>query len=201
MRAQKPADLRGFADLVPAQSAMAAAGAPVTRLELRDWLGRPVYEAGLEGGGAALIDARTGARISPLDERAARAVAEADYAGTGKIAAVRLIEKDPHIEYRGALPVWQVAFDDADALRLYVSPMTGKVLARRSEVWRIYDFLWSLHIMDYGKRENFNHPLVIVATAAALFLVATGAILVYQRFVPAGVLRRRRIGPETKESA
>ncbi|MGQ0741196.1 MAG: PepSY domain-containing protein [Alphaproteobacteria bacterium] len=192
IREQKPADLRGFADIIPAQRAMAALGsATVTRLELRAWLDRPVYEAGLDGGGAALIDGRNGELISPLDEMAARAVAESDYAGTGTVGAVRLIEKDSHIEYRGPLPVWQISFDDADELRLYVSPATGKVVARRSEVWRIYDFLWSLHIMDYSKRENFNHPLVIVATAAALFLVGTGAVLVYQRFVPAGALRRR----------
>jgi hypothetical protein len=95
-----------------------------------------------------------------------------------------LIEKDPPIEYRGALPVWQLVFDDEAGTHLYVSPATGKVAARRSGVWRVYDFLWSLHIMDYQTRDNFNNWLVVIASAIGLVLTITGfGILVY-RFWP-----------------
>ena len=187
IREQATIDLRSFAALITPAQAVAAIGGDsgVMRLELRGWLGTPVYEASLANGETALIDAQTAEILSPLTESNARATAEADYAGSSAIASVKLIESDPPIEYRGALPVWQVAFNDPDELRLYVSASTGKVVARRSEVWRIYDFLWSLHIMDYSERDNFNNPLVIIATIAALFLVVTGAFLVYQRFVPA----------------
>ena len=68
----------------------------------------------------------------------------------------------------------EVAFNDPGETHIYVEPLTGKVAARRSNLWRTYDFLWSLHIMDYSARENFNHwPIVLVA---ALSLATDTAI-------------------------
>jgi uncharacterized iron-regulated membrane protein len=82
------------------------------------------------------------------------------------------------------LPVWQVTFNDPEGLRVYVSPTTGKVVARRNNTWRVYDFLWSLHIMDYREHEDFNHPLLIAFAAGLLVLTLTGVVLLYRRFKP-----------------
>ena len=49
--------------------------------------------------------------------------------------------------------------------------------ARRSDLWRTYDFLWSLHIMDYRGRESFHHPLLIVAASVGMLTVVSGAAL------------------------
>lgn len=67
---------------------------------------------------------------------------------------------------------------------MYVSPFTGKVVARRTNTWRVYDFLWSLHIMDYREREDFNHPLLVAFAAGLLVLTLTGVVLLYRRFKP-----------------
>jgi hypothetical protein len=123
--------------------------------------------------------------VSPLNEAAATRIAEADFAGSGKIVSVTLLESNPPIEFRGDLPVWQFSFDDPDSTNLYVSPLSGKVVARRSSTWRVYDFLWSLHIMDYRDREDFNNWLVVMSAAVALILTISGmVILVYRFLVP-----------------
>jgi len=99
--------------------------------------------------------------------------------------SVTLLEGNPPIEYRGDLPVWQFSFDDPDSTNIYVSPLSGKVVARRSSTWRVYDFLWSLHIMDYRDREDFNNWLVVMSAAVALILTISGmVILVYRFLVP-----------------
>ena len=79
--------------------------------------------------------------------------------------------------------MWQVVFDDGDSSHLYVSPLTGKVVARRSSTWRVYDFLWSLHIMDYRDRDDFNNWLVVIAAAVALAMTVSGMVILAYRFL------------------
>lgn len=184
IRKTEPLNLRTMPEAVPPAQAMSALQGRVTRLELGEMLGAPVWRADIDGKPAAVVDARSGAVLSPLDEAAARKVAELDFAGEGKVVSVSLITDDAPIEYRGPLPAWQLVFDDADSTNLYVSTASGRVTARRSGVWRLYDFLWSLHIMDYRTRDDFNNWLVIVFAGLGFVLTATGiAILVY-RFGP-----------------
>jgi hypothetical protein len=79
--------------------------------------------------------------------------------------------------------VWRVTFTDDLETRLYISPETGAVTARRNKVWRLYDFFWMLHIMDYETRDNFNNPLVKIASATALLFSLTGVFLVVTSFM------------------
>jgi uncharacterized iron-regulated membrane protein len=67
--------------------------------------------------------------------------------------------------------------DDGRGTAVYVDALTGEVTARRSDLWRIYDFLWSLHIMDYRERESFNHPLLVAMAGVGLVTVLTGSAL------------------------
>jgi hypothetical protein len=194
IREVKPRDLRTATDLISAESAVLAARAPVSRLELVDIAGRWMWRLDSAGKPHMLIDAESGKVLSPLDEATARAIALADHAGKGKIAAAKLITKDPPIEYRRALPVWQIAFDGADGMKLYVEPLTGKVAARRSDLWRTYDFLWSLHIMDYSEREDFNHWPIIIMALLALMLTITGIGLLVIRLWPRNITLAKQPG-------
>ena len=98
-------------------------------------------------------------------------------------------------EYRGALPAWRVDFEDGAGRSLYVAADTGAVTARRSTLWRVYDFLWGLHIMDWRGHENFNSPLLIIATALGLIVLVTGIIMMPSR-LGLNAWRRRRKGAE-----
>jgi len=141
------------------------------------WFDGPVYRLNHQGGWV-LADAVTGRRLSPIDAAAARRVAEADYAGPGVVKEVLEITETAS-EIRGmALPVWRVEFDDSRSTVLYVSPDQGRVLARRNDMWRVFDFFWMLHIMDYSNRDNFNSPLLITASVIGWVLAVTGIWLV-----------------------
>ncbi len=60
---------------------------------------------------------------------------------------------------------------------MYLDPWTGDVLARRTTRWRVFDFLWMLHVMDFDDRDNFNHPLLQVSAALGLLVALGGVIL------------------------
>lgn len=174
-------DLAASGAIAEPEQVIAAMGAPVQRLSLELVGGRIVYAVETATAEKALFDAHTGARVSPIDEAFAREIAEGAIAGDEPAARLTLIERDPPIEYRGALPVWRADFDDADNLSVYIDANTGRVTARRSDLWRAYDLMWALHIMDYRERENFNHPLLVVVTALALLMTVAGSGLLFIR--------------------
>ncbi|WP_428268786.1 PepSY domain-containing protein [Haliangium sp.] len=169
-------------------AALARLGDPerVERVVLRMLLDRPVYEV-VHSGGTALIDAVTGDLASPVDRDTAVAIARADRREPPQVAEVTLIEADPPTEYRGGdLPAWRVALADDDDTHIYVAADSGRITARRNDAWRRFDFFWMLHTMDYGGRDDFNHPLLIAAAGLAVVTLGSGFLLWWLR------LRRRR---------
>ena len=173
--------------LSPVQAARRAGLDGVVAAHLQRWLGRPVYVLDLGADKKALVDARSGARLDPLTAAMARQAALADYAGPGQVSAVSRVEKGP-VEVRFKGPFWKVRFDRPRGYTVWVDPDDGQVSAHRSTLWRVYDFFWMLHIMDYGGRENFNTPWLIAFAASALLFALTGTLLLLHRFA----LRPRR---------
>jgi len=133
------------------------------------------------GGTAALFDARSGQRLSPLNQESALAIARARINTQAPVASSELVTTASP-EYRGALPAWRIAFDEPSKLAVYVGANNGQVTARRSELWRVYDFLWALHIMDYQEHENFNHAPIIVVSILAFLSTIAGIALIPYRF-------------------
>lgn len=124
---------------------------------------------------------------SPISAEAAEQIARAYVAGAPRVRERRLVtEESP--EYRGVLPAWRIAFDDAEGLAVYVAADTARVTARRSDLWRVYDALWALHIMDWRDHENFNTGLLIASSFTALIVTIAGFVLFPYRL---GLVRRR----------
>ena len=155
--------------------ARAAGVGAVDRLEIRRAERGPVYIARGPHHAEVRLDARTGA-IAPVDRDEAEAIARADHPDRPAVAEARLVEADAPIEYRdGVLPAWRVTLRDGKGTAVWIDARTGDVTARRNDLWRRYDFLWSLHIMDYRGRERFHHPLLVATAIAGLSVVASGA--------------------------
>ncbi len=147
------------------------------RAELTTWQQEPVYRL-RAGEQTVLAHAATGQRLSPLTAETAGAVAQYDYAGPGEVESITN-QTEPLLEIRGRdLPLWRVEFNDSRHTTVYVSPRTGQVVGRRNTIWRIYDFFWMLHIMDYSARDDFNNPLLITAAVVAWLLATSGLWLV-----------------------
>ncbi|RMF76812.1 MAG: peptidase M4, partial [Acidobacteria bacterium] len=130
------------------------------------------------GGLLAVLDARTGAPAGLLDADRAARIAAADFRKPPAVASVELVETDPPLEYRGRpLPAWRVAFADARRTHVYVDARTGAIAARRNRLWRVFDFFWMLHTMDYRGRDDFNNPLLTAFSVLALATSAAGIAL------------------------
>ena len=146
------------------------------------WLrNRPVYIAKTQSG-ELLFDARNGARVPRPAKSEIRGLAEYWYTGPERLVSLELITDIPG-EIRGREPpLWRAEFDGWNKPTLYLSPMTGQLLSRRHELWRIFDFLWMLHIMDYETRDNVNNWVLRAFTLLAFTTVLSGAWLLWFAF-------------------
>jgi uncharacterized iron-regulated membrane protein len=116
-----------------------------------------------------------------LDEARVRRLALDRYAGGGSLVATTL-QMQPDIESRAKSPVWRAQFDDSQRTALYFAADDGHFVAARTASWRVYDFFWMLHTMDYTGRDNFNNPLIITIGMAALWLSISGIVLLTRSF-------------------
>ena len=82
-------------------------------------------------------------------------------------------------EYRGTLPAYKVKTETKDKINVYVGYMTGDISSIRSDSWRIWDLMWSLHIMDYKERDNINNILLKVLSILALVTSISGITLFF----------------------
>lgn len=149
----------------------------------------PVAVAEFADGAPILFDAATLRPLSPLDRDAALRIARGHVTLASAPVSATLVSEQS-AEYRGLLPAWRVQFAEGN-LSVYVAANTGTVTARRSDLWRLYDTLWALHIMDWRDHENFNHPLIIAVTAITLLSVIAGIVLIPYRIR----FRRARLRP------
>jgi uncharacterized iron-regulated membrane protein len=162
----------------PLQVAAAHKGQSVRLAWVRN---RPAYVVKSEAGDSA-FDARTGAPVNPPSEAEIRTIARSTYTGSEPIASASLITEIPG-EIRGRKPpLWRVEFDHWNKPTLYFSPVTGELLSRRHELWRIFDFVWMLHIMDYDERENVNNTLLRIFTWAVVLMALSGAWMLLYAF-------------------
>ena len=78
-------------------------------------------------------------------------------------------------EYRGRpLPLWKVYSSSDIATVAYLHATSGEVLAVRNTAWRWWDFLWSLHIMDYDDRDTIGTFLLKGFSVLALVTALAG---------------------------
>lgn len=157
---------------------LAAQFPAMTGFRLKRLLDMTVYEV-RHAGGVSLVDAASGRRLDPLDQQHARRVALDAYQGEGGLKEIRLWQALPQEVASRKAPLWRADFDDADGTTLWVSPVTGEVIAKRHTLWRVFDFLWMLHIMDYDQREDVNNTLLRVASVAGTLFALSGLWLLW----------------------
>ena len=142
-----------------------------------------VFYTATVGSARVRLDARTGAE-RPVDANEAAAAARRDQPSAPPVVSTEVVASPPPLEYRDKpLPAWRVTLADGRGTVVYVDAVTAEVTARRNDVWRVYDFLWALHIMDYRGREDFRHPLLVAAASLGLLTVASGCVLWGTRLV------------------
>jgi hypothetical protein len=145
--------------------------------------GQPVYQL-TRPGGRLVADAVTGEPLAPLTGAEAAAIAAARFTGDAPVTATTLIRDNPPTEIQFApLPLWRVDFGDVWGSSFYIDPASGRLVTRRHTLWRVFDFLWMLHIMDYDTRDDVNNVVLRLFSILALLLAVTGCWLLYLRFL------------------
>ncbi len=148
-------------------------GATIRDFQFLTENGRPVYF--LKG---IRFDVQTGERLGPVTRDEAVRIVQ-DRTGQKVLGSEFVESVAPGSEYRGGdLPAWKILVEDENAA-VYVSASTGRIRAVRNTRWRLYDFLWSLHIMDYIERESFNHTLLVVMASLGVVTVFSGLLLFF----------------------
>jgi hypothetical protein len=162
-------------------------GTPTVK-EVRSFVqrGQPVTLVTRLDGSVERWDAMRGTRLQPIDELEARAAVRAAIKGGNEVVSVRATAAEaPPIDFRKPVSAWQVAL--RDGTYVYVNRDSGEIEAVRTRWWRIYDFLWGIHIMDLKTREDSHNPFVIAFGLLALFGALLGCVLLFRR-------RKARVG-------
>ena len=87
-------------------------------------------------------------------------------------------------EFRGRnLPLYKVVSENEEGkkINVYIDPFSGEVSAIRSLQWRIWDFMWGVHIMDWVERDNIDNLWLKIFSFIALFTSLSGIILFFNR--------------------
>lgn len=166
-------------------------GPQLEKAELRSIAGSPVYH--LRGGaGEQIIDARDGSKFV-ITEPEIRKLTTHYYEGVGALIALNKLDEAP-LDYRGDTPVWQAIFDDKQKTRLYMDATTGDLKSVRTRLWRVFDTMWAMHIMNYTGRIDFNTIWLQLFAFASLLFTLTGLGLLLKSFgvVKAGPRRGNR---------
>lgn len=153
----------------------------LTGFRLKRFMDREVYEL-REDEQVSLVDARSGQRLSPLNEATVRSLAASLYQGKAEIETVELLHEAPSEVKTRPVPLWRVGFADGNETALYLSPQTGELLAKRHDLWRWFDFLWMFHIMDYEERSDVNNTLLRIASGLGLVFALSGVWLLLYSF-------------------
>jgi hypothetical protein len=128
-----------------------------------------------------LADAQTGQLRSPLSEQEAVAVAKRHFVYDAEVVKIEKVDSiHAHHEYRsGELPAYAISFEHPSKTTVYVAAELGTVQKFRNEKWRVFDFLWMLHTMDYEGRDNFGNILLRAFSVFGLITVLSGFLLYF----------------------
>jgi len=160
-------------------------------IKLHSAIGTPVWE--FANGAESLYFSGSPAALWPgLSEGKIRGVARTYYKAEADISKAVLFTEVAPKDFRKFVPIWQVTFDDSANTRLYISPQTGELVNVRTRLWRTFDFMWMLHIMDYKERDNINLWWLKLAAFAALLFGLSGVGLVAHRVFLRPRVKRKR---------
>lgn len=181
LRAEMPSTIGVPAGGVVAMETVAGTGGgEVELVQLRPFPGGAVYQVDTTFG-TFLHDAATGDVLSPLDEAMAKKVATASWAGRGQLSALSLIADAPAESGGKGREMWRADFIGTDKATFWIDPYTGKLTAVRTPLWRTFDLMWGLHIMDWQNRETFTSWWMKLTAFASLVFVFSGVWLVVRR--------------------
>jgi hypothetical protein len=169
---------------VSAPVAPTLSGRAAEKLTLEQRSDGPVWIIQYKDGGTRRARASDGALLSPISAAEAELLARFYYQGTAfPVTFTRFAADKAPLDLREDRPSWRATYNDGT--HLYIDADSGAKLAIRTRYWRVYDFMWGLHIMDLQTREESSHPVLIGFAAMAFLglLMAFWMLILRQRSI------------------
>ncbi len=139
-----------------------------------------VYEVNL--GGSFYVYHQDGNPIAKLSFSEAKEIIQTKTNLT-PISVGEISKNERGSEYRSRpLPLFKVESlnKDEKVINVYLDPYSGQIRAIRSTQWRMWDFLWGLHIMDWTDRDNFNNNFIKFFSVLAFISALSGILLFFK---------------------
>lgn len=128
-----------------------------------------------------LIDLSSNIAIDEISPEIAGKIAQNSMKKPVDISSTQLLNEgdvNNHHEFRsGVLPAYAVQMNTNNNLVIYIDAKSGEVLSYRTQKWRIFDFLWMTHTMDYDGRDNLNNWLLRAFSILGLLTILSGFTL------------------------
>jgi len=128
-----------------------------------------------------LIDASSGEKPSEITQLVIQNQIDKYYAGNSELKSLELLKRYPSEIGGRKNTVWQAQFDDLYNSTLYFDSSTGRLISKRTDLWRAFDFLWMLHIMDYNTRTDIENSIFRTFAVLSLIFTFVGWLLLYLR--------------------
>lgn len=152
----------------------------VNKIQIVEVFNKPFYEIKV-GKETILANAETGEIRPKITEEEAKKIAVESLNKPNNIKQISYLNEENvggHHEYREKpLPAWAVTFEDN--LTVYLSAETGQIGAFRNDKWRVFDFLWMLHTMDFQERDNVNNYLLRGYSLLGIITILSGFLLFF----------------------
>ncbi len=168
-----PVNLANYTGILPPDSVFPKIPHPIHKIEISTLDTLPVYLFYKNTDQVTMVDARAGTVLSPISEALAIAIAERDFKPEVPVRSVEMVTEKQG-EYKGPIPAYRISFDYWKGTNVYVHANTGRVTAHRNSIWRGFDFLWMLHILDFKEREDFNNWILRIMSLLGLITIFSG---------------------------
>lgn len=189
----------------PAQKLIAdGAAKEISGIRLSRVLGETVYEiAYVSADGkpkVTLANAVTGDLRPEIDKEEAVKIANDALAAPSNVLSNELLTEENvggHHEYREKpLPAYAITYAEPANLVVYVGKETGRVESVRTTAWRVFDFFWLFHTLDFYGRDNINNYVLRAFSVLGLVTIASGYVLF---FITSPWFRKKRRGRTAEE--
>ena len=98
------------------------------------------------------------------------------------LSVIEITEDKAGSEYRGrSLPLYMIETinEESEEINVYLDPFSEEIVAIRSNQWRIWDFMWGIHIMDWYERDNIDNVFLKIFSILALLSALSGIYLFF----------------------
>jgi len=189
LKKEKPINLELPAESVPPATVVASFRsklneARIEKVYVAEVLGRYFYAVEhvvAEKRGTRLFSVENGDLRPSISSAEAGEIAKGAFAIQGEPTEIAYLTAEnigKHHEYRERpMPAWAVTFDNNASV--YLSAETGQIGAIRTDKWRVFDFLWMLHTMDFEGRDNFNNYILRGFSILGILTVLSGFVLFF----------------------